>query len=315
MTGHKKKFASIAILCMAVAVLTTVVVCLGIFLHGQSVEAAKPEVVRPPTEAVEPPTVDVEYSTDSVFEALQSSNVIVMAVCLGAQDSQGHVDYQFSVEEVLYGTYGEETIYVCDYPDAPLRSEYEAGKSYLLALEWSRIVYYPHDLFLPVANLFVPLAEPERVTIGEGPGGEEGRELAENPRVVIQRVLESRNSITSPCEGTKFVNSSDLNTILGESDYVLRIEIGDWLTQNDNLGTIAYECQVAELLKGESADYSIYINFFVGTVEPGKEYIVAVNKVGPQSLVYALAAKENAVFSAQSEEADSIVSQLKDNGK
>ena len=255
---------------------------------------------------------EIQWMDISLSEAVQGSNLIVKGVYAGPVECTTHIDHTFDVTQLMYGDYDNDSLAVCEYPDLPLRfggAEYKIGDEYLLILEKNVSVYREHDRFYPVAGLFVPLSCDGPVIMQEKEIGEEGIALAENPEEQLARMLPNRSGLDA-YSGTEFVPSIEIDKVDVQSSHVLEVIIGDILNENENLGTTCYECEVLNVYSGCGTAEQVFINFFTGSVEPGRNYLVAVNQVEPDSLVYALAAKENAVFAMNSAEADTMIANL-----
>lgn len=252
---------------------------------------------------------DMDYQSVSLSEVVQASNLIVKASYTGPVECKTHLDHSFSVSEVLYGDYSDPTINVCEYDELPIEYQYEPGQEYLLVLERSVSVYFEHDRFYPVADVFVPLNSNEPVFMAGQALGSEGEALAKDPEGQLKKMITRRGGLDAYW-GTEYVTSNEVSEIAASASHILKVEIGNVLHENESLGTTSFECKVKEIYSGTNTDEDVFINFFDGTVESGKDYVVLVNQVEPDSLVYSLAAKDNSVFPADAENISMIMDEL-----
>lgn len=259
------------------------------------------------------------YANVSLDEVLRTSCLIVKGSYVGPQETSTHTDHVFTNLEILRGEYSEPTLSVCDYPELPLEGcQYKSGKEYLLVLGKTVSVYLEHDEYYPQENLHIPL-EPSATMLMQGrPLGRdvEEQEFMEDPIQFLSKFPIPEADLEEYVDGTPYMFSNSWEEIIPQCGYVLKLDIGASVTKNEKYGTEAYDCSVQEVYKGGEVDSEIILNFFEGMVEQGKEYIALLEKVGDgNSLVYALAAKEDVVFPADSAEAQEIIQAMEDGGE
>lgn len=265
------------------------------------------------TAAKEPPVCDIEYADIPLGEILQKSKLILKGKYVGPQEAATHTDHVFAVLEVFRGSYDGSEISLCEPPDLPfVGCSYEADVEYLLVLTKESNVYKEHDVYYyPSSSLHVPLCPGAHMVVQGGrPLGktEEEREFVADPIGFLAKVP----SLTAEQEeeplGTHYVLFDTWEEILPQCGYVLKLKIGSSVIKNEVWGTESFGCEVLNVYKGGEVPGSIISNFFDGTVEQGKEYIVLAERAGNEdSLVYPLAAKKDVVFPVGSADAKRVI--------
>ncbi|WP_349948403.1 hypothetical protein ABFV83_08200 [Lacrimispora sp. BS-2] len=132
------------------------------------------------------------------------------------------------------------------------------------------------------------------------------------------RDIKSLSKSTSATDGgkTTYTESTDMKTIVSEADLVLEVSIEDLkvegLVHNGN----TYTCDVTDIIKGDSLqkgeDGKILVTFLKGSVEIGGKYVVAVNRVGKDSIIYTQSSKNSVISVDDNKLLDEIHSYIQD---
>ena len=257
---------------------------------------------------------DIVYLTFE--ETIDAATNIVQAKYIEMEDLGTYYELLFNIEKQYKGNITEDYLYVyCEksYVNVPEKGyifdnlgEYITGKSYILLLERHVSVYYEHDMFLILSPTDLPVDTLKDLHIYGQETLTAHSSITESDTVTFQQF---ESYITNKVEesplqgksyyGTAYIDSSDIEIIVKDSDYVVRLKPK---TQGDVLAsgkTAIYDCEVIKQYKGILDTENIRVKFLLNTVDINSEYIVAINDSAVSGL-YILSSK-NSVMSVDRE--------------
>ena len=233
-------------------------------------------------------------------EAIDSATDIVKAKCIDISFSTiDHPEkvYEFQVEERFLGEDTTDTIFVyCYYKyrvslgnhdkgySFMFDTSYETGETYYLILRRDVSVYYEHDHYRDKsAQIKIPANNIHNSTMYQEPLTEHSDisilESEQDFENYIVNYLESHPNPDRPLySGIDYVKSDDLETIVNDSDFVMKIKVGEIEHEfNDNIAF--YNCTVTSCLKGDvEEDSRIIVKFVKKDVLKGWTYIVTATE-------------------------------------
>ena len=256
----------------------------------------------------------------SFEELLQGVTDVVKAKCIDMVQTSEDTVYWFQVEERFIGEDAGEVIEVrtvnndSSYisPDLFLKNQsrsngeettssesesvdplvyvfpitYNLGESYYLLLDRCIWVYTESEYYIEEgANLCIPASDIKKSTML-------GTTLTDHSYIkeltteqdlrdyIITYLRENPNPNRELYSGAKYIHSYDMETVIAQSNIVLRIKVTE-LDAQTHIGD-NYLCQVVSTLKGDiEEDITINIKFNKGAVSVGKEYVVALVEMSP----------------------------------
>lgn len=250
---------------------------------------------------------DFEYY--SMEESLNSSTHILKVKCIDIsfpKNDPYYKIYQFQVLESLLGETSEDTIFVyCRHKGLVHTSNgskrysyvadpfYEKGEIYYLPLKRKIDVYSEHDKYLAdLALIKIPVSNIQNSTMYGEPLIEHSKisslETEQDVKNYIVEYLENNpNPDRLSYLGRDYIKSDDLNTIVDNSDYVVKIKVEDFYRETDD--QIFYYCTVKECLKGDlEVGEKIRVRFKKNDVIKGWTYILTATEAydSPKFLLY-----------------------------
>ncbi len=260
-------------------------------------------------------TADAYYFT---FEdAIDHATDIVRAKCITVSDEYDHLLYEFEVLERYLGEDGINTIHVIIHKNRLVvvgnetgnlsfyeqDISYEPNEEYFLVLERQVDALDPVDVYLQSGNSYLPCANLSASTMYGQPilNHSQITSLKSNEDVAnyIIHYLETHPIENRPLfNGTKAIDSDDMETIIKQSEFVLKVKI-DKRPYRPAKNRETVDCTVITVLKGDiEADTPIEIIFPIDSVREGKTYIVALTYLGSSSFI--LSSKDS-LFKASKE--------------
>ena len=147
-------------------------------------------------------------------------------------------------------------------------------------------LFYDYPNHVTLAGIFIPVDDFSRSTMYGMSFSETGVESIDSIKSII-RIAKAPNED----EGQRYTTASDYPTIIAESDYVLEVRITGLYVEGVTGNSNTYFCKILDNLRGEELNAieesgEILISFLKGSVEIGESYIVMINKVGIDSVIY-----------------------------
>ena len=246
-------------------------------------------------------------------DSLQTCTDVIIGQFVRALEYESYNELEFKVVETLKGSTSDDTIYVFEehigigvvgtsYSYTSGTYNYVPGQKYLLVLERNISVYQEHDRYLQLSDIYIPLSSLSDSMIYNQDIRDHMKEPyklsteAELVSYVENIILQAENS--RDYYGTEYSQSDDLATVISESGYILQVKVGELIVVGRFADTETYRCSLQETLQGdwsyltkEDLDSGIVVVFPRGTVSPGGEYIVLLNKVDANSLIFVLSSR------------------------
>ena len=259
-------------------------------------------------------TIESEEEFRTFEEAIEISDCAVNAEFISYHDKGDFVEYEFNVKEVLYGDVPEKNIFLfsmkgtshveeIDFTYDLSDNKYKTGEEYLLIMEKNDSLFYEHVRYILVTNIFIPLTNTkestmygQRITVNDKSKLIQADEI--NKYVENIKKMSKSSSVVDAIKPS-YTNSADMITIVSEADLILEVSIEDLkvegLVHNGN----TYTCDISDIIKGDSLekgeDGKILVTFLKGSVEVGRRYVVAVNKVDMDSIIYTQSSKNSVI--------------------
>lgn len=257
-------------------------------------------------------TATVIYTTleDSIYQATD----IVKATCTGVTVNIDHTEYEFDVLERYVGEDTDQPIRLKIYNksvwvlDTEISYDtkdfiYKVDEAYYLIMERNVSVYRDYDTYLDLgSNIYIPASNISESTMyGEPLTNHSDIEKCETEQDIIDHITyqlqNNPNENRKLHEGRKYITSKDTETIIKQSEYVLKVRLDEIIPVNTDRDP--FICTVTETLKGEYEEGTrIDIPFFKGKMKVGDECIVALLYVDKG--VYVLSSR-NSVFPLRKE--------------
>ena len=237
-------------------------------------------------------TIDTAYFTFE--ESMDIATNIVLAEYVGKEDKGRYCEFLFNIQKQYKGNLTENYLYVYrikadvhiaekgySYNSLP---NYVEGKSYVLLLERSISVYNEHDHFLPISGTLLPADNLNDLRIHGRQPLLSHSSMTKSDIKTFQRFesyITKRVKASSlpgkEYSGIPYIKSNDIETIVKESDYIVRLKPK---TQGDVLAdaTVICECELIKQYKGKINKELIEVKFFKNTVDIDSEYIVAMTE-------------------------------------
>lgn len=285
-------------------------------------------VVEVPSEEIEEigeiTRIEIIEQAVTFSEAVSLSDSIAIAEYIECKENEEVNEYKFKILESLKGEM-ETEIYVFDYPRTVYvegtaqrysveSSVYKEGEQYLLIMNKNDSLFYDYPHYVPVTDVYIPMNNIEQ-------GRLQGKSILDNYGIRnnedLRMAIGSTSYTTVDNERLKkqYTETTDSETIIKESDYVLEVEISSIMSEGTDNGNFYY-CKVLNILKGqqplifEENTEELQIKFLKNSVEIGKKYIVTVNHVTETSYLYLQSAKDGIIDVEETEKVAEIKSIL-----
>ena len=254
-------------------------------------------------------------------DAVAISNCAANAKYISYQDHGVYGEYEFQINEVLYGYIPEKTIYLfesdvdtVDYNYTFGKNMYTPGDEYILIMERDDSLFYDNPRYVLVTDdIYIPLKNVNKSIMH----AEQIAEIVENrdsidTSTLIKNIRKQNNSEFKNYEhkDTKYSKSDKLLDIVTEADLVLELKI-DWLDIEGIFANVnTYNCTVVKVLKGETVergyDGKIWVTLFKNSVEIGERYVIMLSKIGEDSTIYVQSSKKSIISANDSKTINEI---------
>jgi len=253
-------------------------------------------------------------------QAIEASNCAVTATFIGEYIYDEYNELEFKVNEVIYGYVPEKDIKVFQMNlqnrNVFDNHVYKETETYTLILERLDSLFYDHPRYLFVSDVFIPISDKTANIFINGESiAATGHGVLSSDNV-NQYLRNSGRSKPNHFHIRKdkdipFTTATDLSEIIASSDYVMEITVIDMVVEGTIANSNTYSCDIANVLKGSTpTEKYIWVTFLKNSVNIGEKYIVILNRLGDDSLIYAQSSK-NSVISlddkASIEQINSIV--------
>lgn len=269
----------------------------------------------------EVPESEIRYEHETEYlsfeEAIEQCTDVIRATYVRTHQYEAYSELEFQVDEVLKGATTAETIYVFEVPKlVSLESTdvryvsssyiYEPGQSYLLVLERNVSIYYEHDRYNLLGDIYIPLANVSNSLMYNESLFSHAEALsitstqASNIDSYIGEVISASENVGIDYYGSSFTTSEQISDILAGSSCVYTVDVNNLMVEGELNNSETYLCTVTNVYKGELApeeiEEGILIVFFKDSVSAGEEYLVMLNRVDENSRIYTLSSY-NSIFS------------------
>lgn len=270
--------------------------------------------------ALDTPVMQAEAEYLSFENVIVQCTDIIEATYVGRTENTAFSELEFTVNQVLKGGTTEDTIFVTEQmmyielegQDLTYLSgnyTYEVGQTYLLLLERNISIYYDHDRYMLLGDVYIPLSETaESLMYGEmldlhsdsGAAFHSANDVLSYVETYLASMPVLYQEDFVEYYGTEYVESQNPADIIACSGYVFDVEVGELLVEGVYAETETYYCTIRNILKGtltsEELDARIYVVFFESdNVSPGDTYILMLNRADTASLVYTLSSENSVV--------------------
>lgn len=235
---------------------------------------------------------EIVYSTFE--EAIKSSTHIIKAKFEYYEEYDTYYSYLFKIEKQYKGNIEENYLYVyaekC-YVSVSSKdyffnnsSEYVEGESYVLLLTRHISVYNQNDRYLVVSGSFLPVNNLDSF----GMYGDSNIKAHSDMSFIdlwsfkrfekyLLKEIKKNPIHEEGYYGSDYIHSSDLNEIIENSGYVVRIKIIRQNLYAFDFDTEVCECEILKQYKGKIEKETVEIRFPLDTVHLDGEYIVALD--------------------------------------
>ena len=253
------------------------------------------------------PIITMSYIRYTPEEAMANATHIINAryekkEIYGWHGYQGYY-YVFEPVSIIKGTLEEsdrkkiivvpimETI---DDNNIDKQDPFEPGTLYLLCLEKHKGVYSEYNKYCQLSKW----------TVSEK---DEDWNDYQNKALVISKDTNS----TPDYYGTPYTESQNVKEIADYATAVFVVRIDSVFTEGYISPTTVYRCTVTKTARNTPNNGGkILITLFNNTVQIGEEYLILLAEVSEGSKIYALAARENAVFSLDEVAENTVIAEL-----
>lgn len=264
------------------------------------------------------PVVEASVEYLDFEEAIRKCTDVIRAEFVTYHEYERYRELEFKVLDVMKGSTKENTIYVfeetanigvngTDISYVSGTYSYEEGHEYLLVLERSVSVYYDHDRYMQLCDIYIPLAD-------VGNSLMYGRPLSEHlPEAEIMRantdlteyIRENIDKAEAGAEfyGTQYSKSDDLAEVVEESSFIMQVRVEELLIVGSYNDTETFRCTVTKRLRGDLSYLSeeelaegVLVVFPSGEASVGEEYLLLLNKVDDNSRIFSLSSEISIVY-------------------
>jgi len=257
-------------------------------------------------EAIKEESMALSYYL-SFEDALQSSSLIVEARFIQEHKYKSYSELEFEIISILRGAVDETRIFIyqekvnVSFVDAEF--DYVSGTTsfipedvYILVLERHSLVYYEHDRYLLIGELYLPSKDLSDSSMygqpliyhSESPDSK--HDLRNRIEVIVKNAPVENNFF-----GNRFTKSCAVVDAVNFADLVLVVKPVEVLLENEIDQTVVCRCTVLDIQVGKLELDEILVVFFADSVQVGTDYIINAVRVEPNSLIFTLASKDNSV--------------------
>ncbi|MCL2046234.1 MAG: hypothetical protein FWG88_07595 [Oscillospiraceae bacterium] len=243
-------------------------------------------------------------------EAVDLSSCAIVAELLSYEiNRNGYLEYTFAVKEVLRGLVSDDTIYLIeqDFANIP----YELKEHYILIMTKYDSLFHEVPQFSLISRLFIPINDIEKSSMYGEP-----LEKDTHFNDVDELITFIRNTETPAFDlYQKYSTSTEIATIVKDADFVLHIDVIGLYVEGTIANSNTYYCKVTNQLKGDglvTIDNSnvILITLLKECVNVNESYVVMVNLVGKNSVIYSQSSKLSVISINDHEAIDEVESLL-----
>lgn len=264
-----------------------------------------------PTE-IESASGDVIYDALPIEALVSESNYGIKATYRDLEEYDGYVYFRFDVNEVLYGGYSEQELYVYELLIAEDMSKiYTPGQQYLLVLmdgitgvaaEHTHYVSVRPDVDFPVDGPYL--------LYGEEITPPDGQTMEEYLRVLASQYA---NTASAQSEETDYADSTE--ELIGESAFIGYVTI-ESVVNATAANTTLYAGTVTSLVQGSAdsmdtrEDGSVWLCLVKDSVTVGQSYLIGFTPTDEGSTLYNQATLDSIIPNNDSDRIQQILDAL-----
>ena len=268
----------------------------------------------------------VRYMT---FEELVAASTdIIKGKCVGINHTEKYSEYEFYVVNRYLGedvsgnifvyvpknnvsVIGNEVSTVYDiYSYNTNDLDFKEGFEYYLVLSRRVSVYLSRDRYINIGgNLFMPANDIANSSLYGEPITKHSqlesidteKDLSDYLSKLACEMIDNKQ--TKPFVGTAYITDTDIDSVIDKSDFIFKIKVGEEVFKGVADDRYTFDCTVISSLKGSATkDEIARIVFPMGTVEEGKEYIVALTELPDCSPRTFVMSSKNSIYELSSQE-------------
>lgn len=252
-----------------------------------------------------------EVMNYDLSELICLSDYVVKAKCIGYEETNEYTKTFFEVDDIISGdsldkftVYQYPTMRYIDGRDFDYESginKLVEGDNYILVLEEDASVFYDEPHYLLLGDFYAKLNNNDEIVELNLYGNLDEERLFSNVSEAKELIPKLQTSINDVNKNDKvpFTASSETEEIINIADYVLEIEIID--ISRDSSDRTAYNALVTGCYKGKTEGEIITV-LPKSSVQIGKRYVVALNRVSDTSFIYVISSPYGIFNSTEIEE-------------
>ncbi len=241
------------------------------------------------------------YEVSSIYVTFedavtQYATDIFKGKCLSVKENEDSFEYEFQILERYLGEDVGNTVHVYVRKDYIITAfgeekyisyneydtEYEIDHDYYMVTSRYVGVYWEYDRYFTMCGIHFPISDLSKSTMYSEPiVNHSNISDINNEQILIDYIAKQLEENPNPERklylGIKPIDSTDMETIIKESEYVFKVKVG----KDCGYGLedrVTHECTIVDTLKGDLNVSNITILFLRGDVSEGKEYIVAAQR-------------------------------------
>ena len=246
-------------------------------------------------------------------EAIAISNCAASAEFVSYIEYDDYVEYEFKVKDVLYGDIPENPIHLfsmkgesnvdkVNYNYDLGENIYTKGDEYILIMQRDDYIFYDYPHCMLITDIYIPLKDITKSTMyGQPIKNFTGINSVDEIKKIIKDLSKLENDKVKhlKSEGIKYSKSDKMDEIVAESDLILELKIESLAIEGIYSNGNTYTCDVLKVLKGDKVnkndDGKIMATLLKNSVKVGESYIIMLNKLGDDSLIYVQSSKKSII--------------------
>lgn len=242
-------------------------------------------------------------------ECLTAATHVLFATYKGTYlNIEGAIEYKFRIYRTLKGKKVSSIIYV---PDTLLgwsglrriEPPFKKGESYILITRRTTCLFYEHDRYYQARGCIMPLNDLKSSKLAGGI--DKLSNFNFNEYATEAGIAHYISKIVSRPEAQQaneyqigsFTESKKLSEIIEYSQYIFKVRVNKVTFYESPSTSEVADCEVIEQIYGEprtqTQEKPLKIELIIGTVKPGKEYILLLNKGVMDSIPYQLSSRRS----------------------
>lgn len=283
-------------LCLTVFVLLAVVGCSNVKDSNSSITSNDS---TQSTNLDKPNVYAIRQDRNLTFnEALEESDCTVIGKFVSYELKSDCAEYVFEVTEVLRGEVEDNIIHVFSPVGIAevqeINQTYEIGQDiyktndeYILVMVKNDSLFYEYTHYGFYTEIYIPLTDISQSTI-QGKPIQDIKDLNLSDVKALIKAVESSDENNS--QEIKYTTETEMSNIIRETDSIFEIRVVELMFESEVANSNTYGCEVLNVLKGDcnesEEDGHIMITLEKKSVKVNEKYVVLVNQVGEDSIIY-----------------------------